>query len=314
MTDPLPAPPASDTPESHADWLELKALREGDNNSSFQDLVQELRRTGSTDGLDVAETNSGTADSGSELSHVVAEEMLGEISDRLAACARLEGVYSFEVHEQYIQARSGHEESMYTFLLLLSYFGKDAGPQNINAVKLFNSISAHAGREYFGGRSQGVRSYIFDFPRDNGPKNFPDALDDLCREMAEGAGYKDHPTGKDQKDAKLDIAIWRPFEDGRVGKLIAFGQCATGNGWPEKLRELQPLEFVTWMINTPPVMPIKLFFTPFRAESKKWDKTSVAGGILFDRCRIAGLTGGIDAGLQQDCERWTRFVIRHKLS
>lgn len=56
MTDPLPAPPASDPPESHADWLELKALREGDNNSSFQDLVQELRRTGSTDGLDVAET------------------------------------------------------------------------------------------------------------------------------------------------------------------------------------------------------------------------------------------------------------------
>ncbi len=314
MTDPLPAPPASDPPESHADWLELKALREGDSNSSFQDLVQELRRTGSTDGLDIAETNSGTADSGSELSHVVAEEMLGEISDRLAACARLEGVYSFEVHEQDIQARPGHEESIYTFLLLLSHFGKDKGPKDVNAITLFNEISAHAGREYFGGRTQGVRSYIFDFPRVNGPKNFPDAIDDLCKQMAEGAGYKEHPIGKDQKDAKLDIAIWRPFEDGRVGKLMAFGQCATGTRWAEKLRELQPREFVNWMIDTPPVLPIRLFFTPFRAELKKWDKTSDAGGILFDRCRIAGLTGGIDAKLRRACELWSSFVIRHELS
>lgn len=313
MTDPLVAPPASGSAESHADWLELKALQDTDQNSSLQDLVQELRRSGSIEEIGGVATDEVT-DRGSEKSQLVAEAALDELGDRESACGSPTSAYSFSVRSQSIQADPDYQQSVYAFLLLLSKYGKDAGPKNIEAVDTFNRLSAHAAREYIGGASV-AEHYIFDFPRKYTPAGFRKALDDLCNRMGEGVGCKIRPNLRDQKDSKLDVAVWREFSDGRRGKLIGFGQCATGNDWHKKLSDLQPYKFTAkWMYDQIMPPPIQMFFTPFRVEWRVWATHTIDAGIIFDRCRMTALTVGIDQKLRRTCERWTKYVIRKNLA
>ena len=311
VSDPLIPPVASDPPEARADWLETLALSKRDKNSSLQDLVQEIHRSGSTDGLENVETLEEITDAGSEQSQVLAEDTFTEIGDRLTACGSAYRAYPFEVQSQYIRARRGYEKCVYTFLLLLSRFGINAGPPCIDAPDLFERIGAWAAQKYFGGADRGVQSYLFGFPRRVAPKGFSSAVDDLCRQVGEGGGCKDHPTRKDQKDAKLDLAVWRAFGDRRVGKLIAFGQCAAGSDWPSKLSELQPKAFCQkWMNDLPAVPAVRMFLVPFRVEQRKWDHVCIDAGILFDRCRIAALTTDLEPGLRKQCAEWSRYVSK----
>ncbi|MCH7697475.1 MAG: hypothetical protein IH865_00850 [Chloroflexi bacterium] len=314
MTQIPAAPAASAPPEKHADWLELLALSSPDKNSSFQDLIKEFRHSGSVDALGEDDSVEKFTDKGSERSQLLAEEAFNEISDRHDACGIVASSYAFDISAQYIQARQQYDQSIYAFLLLLSKFGKDAGPDTIDLLDLFDKISGSAASEYMGGPTAGVQFYLFGFPRRVAPPGFRDALDDLCNRLGEGGGSKDGPTRKNQKDAKLDIAVWRAFNDGRVGKFIGFGQCATGEDWPKKLTELQPTNFIKkWMHKPLAVDPIRLFFTPHRVPYSGWEDDSIDGGVLFDRCRISALTRDLDDTLVRECRKWTRFVIRKHL-
>lgn len=310
MSENLSAPAASDPPELQADWLELLALSKDDKNSSLEDLVREHRRSGSTEAVGDPERIEEITDAGSETSQAVAGDAFSELHDRYRACGGYATGYPFDVSERYIQAKRDFRKSIYTFLLLLSKFGKDAGPPGVDTADIFERVSATAAMEYFGGDRGGAKVYLFGFPRRLSPAGFRNALDDLCRQMGEGGGCRDHPTRKDQKDAKLDLAVWRTFQDLRTGKLIGFGQCATGGDWPQKLTELQASEFCRkWMHDPPTVLPIRLFFVPFRFESKKWDHACIDGGILFDRCRISELARDADDELVASCTAWCENVI-----
>lgn len=305
-----PAPSASDGPETHADWLELRALEAADNNSSIQDLIQVIRRSGTTDALPDIDDAGLLLDRGGEKSQVVAEDAFGEIEDRFSSCGGDDGTYPFAIGSQDIQLRDTSTYS-YLFLLLLSRFGKDAGPKGLDGAKLFEEVSIEAALSYFGGSALGVGTYHFGAPRRSPkPADFVSALNEMCRNLGEGVACRvERPNVADQKDAKLDLAVWRPFCDGRYGKLIGFGQCATGNDWLGKLGELQPRAFCEmWMQDTPTVHPVRLFFVPFRVDKRRWMDYSRRSGIVFDRCRIAFHTKTISEAVEAKCRKWVNFV------
>lgn len=137
----------------------------------------------------------------------------------------------------------------------------------------------------------------------------------MCSQLGEGQGCRvDRPNLSDQKDAKLDLVVWRPFLDDRPGKLIGFGQCATGNDWTDKLTHLQPLAFCgMWMLDTPLVEPVRFFFVPFRIERRRWLDATRNGGIIFDRCRIAIHAHRVDSKLMRECADWSSHVKRERL-
>ncbi len=235
-----------------------------------------------------------------------------EIAERLVACGNNEA-YPFDVGQNHIAAMDETEQSVYVFLLLLSAFGHDAGPQPNEGAKLFEEVSALAAQSYLGGNKSAC-AMVFGFPRRLQPKDFGSALDELCRAMGEGAGHRQRPLSKDQKDAGLDVVAWRPFPDGRHGKLIVFGQCATGANWPDKLTELQPCDWCRyWMKDTPATTPIRLFFVPHRIEEKKWLHTCIHGGVLFERCRIAHLAHIAPPDLVCRLGTWSQFVLERRL-
>jgi hypothetical protein len=311
----LLAPSASEGPGAHADWLELRALEAADRNSSIQDLVQVIRRTGTIEAIEPDDDPEDPQDRGAEKTQVVAEDAFAEIEDRHASCGGNRGTYPFRPRPQYIELRGEPKKSLYLFLLLLSRFGKDSGPRGTDGAKLFELLSVQVAAAYFGGGAAGVESYHFGAPRRSTPRRFVDALNDMCRQMGEGQGCRvDRHNLSDQKDAKLDLTVWRPFRDKRPGMLMGFGQCATGNDWSDKLTHLQPEAFCgMWMVDTPAVAPVRLFFVPFRIEQRRWLDVTRRGGIVFDRCRIATYGRGIGRDLIRQCAEWTGHVLKGQL-
>jgi hypothetical protein len=318
------SPCLSDPKEQHADWLELCALRECDRNASLSDLMAALNVSGSYDALippeevdeEYVPSGAGVIEEGQETgdafqSEAAADAAFLEVSERLAACGNSE-TYPFDVGQNHVALRDDTEQSVYVFLLLLSTFGHDAGPKKEEGAKLFEEVCARAAEAYLGGSL--ANSMVFGFPRRVGPAGFGPAVDDLCRTMGEGRGHRERPTSKDQKDAKLDVVAWRGFPDGRPGKLIAFGQCATGDHWRDKLTELQPGDWCRfWMQETPAALPIRLFFIPHRIEQEEWLHTCSLGGILLERCRISHLVRSPSPDLSSRLARWSRFVLDQAL-
>ena len=302
---------AGATPVEHADWLECLATTRRDHTSSLQALVTELRRSGTiAEQVDDADLRA-QIDAGGDQSHPIAEGAFVELEDRLDACS---GAYAFEVGSRSIQFKPDTRGDVYPFLLLLSLRGAEAGPTSVNAVKLFEEVCAHAAQTYLGGADQGAESYVFGFPRRTDPKGFKAALDDLCMRMGEGDGCRVRPTVRDQQDARLDVAAWKPFDDKRRGKIIGFGQCATGTNWRAKLMELQPKVFCAkWMRSMPTVLPLRMFFVPFRVNTYQWDNTCHDGGVLFDRCRLAALSQDVPDGLRTSCGEWVEHVLEQGL-
>jgi hypothetical protein len=283
-----------------ADWLEIYALRSADRNSSIQDLARAINRDGTVEDR-ASDVRRAKYD---ELALASAESAFEEVEDRSRACG---GEYPFAVHDDYIQLRASGEASPYMFLLLLSTTFHERGVKREAAVrvKMFEEICADAGRSYFGGADASSR--VFGFPRRTGNRNFSEALDAFCVDFGEGAGHKGRPTLADKKDAALDVIVWRTFPDRRAGKLIAFGQCATGRNWRSKLTELQPDAFWdTWIRERPAHPPLRLFFTPYRLDEGSWFEDSRKAGLFFDRCRIVAHLQRRNAPAHKAATEWVR--------
>src|SRR5262249_2280393 len=164
----------------------------------------------------------------------------------------------------------------------------------LDGSSLFEEVCAAAGAAYLGGRRAGARSLVFGAPRRSTPAGFRAAVDHLCAELGGGGGCRPPARLRPQRDSRLDVVVWRTFPDGRSGKVIAFGQCATGRGWPDKLEELQPRAFTAlWLREPLGIEPLRLFFVPFRVDAERWEEASLRWGVLFDLRPIAASAGGV---------------------
>lgn len=307
----LKDPIASDVTREHADWLELEALRADDRNSSYQDLVAAFRRAGTIDAIE----DRSVPDRGSEISQQLADAAFSELSNRGEYCG---DSYPFALTEQSLQlVDPAQESSPYTFMLLLKYFGVDAGPSGLRGSSLFEELSTVAAKNYLGGDAAGAMSFHFGFPRRLAPRGFRPALDQLCRAIQEGGGAKDSPAAATQKDAKLDLVAWKPFPDGRIGRVIAFGQCAAGDNYDSKASELSPRQFYQrWMQIPLRTEPLVFFFVPRCIDDDELDHVSALGStVFFDRCRIAAFVGESPLEIEVDkrMKIWCEHVLKQNI-
>lgn len=312
----LTVPASTGQPEVLADWMELNALISADGTCSIADLSRALDRGASDDDDLPDEEGDGrdsdgprpTRDMRGELNLTAAESAFDELERRSVACGPTG--YAFEVLKDghAISLKQQWNETIYAFLLLIGYYVRSAK----NGEKLFEEICAEASASYFGGRAAGTEAYAFGFPRRHpNPKHFPTALDDLCRRLGEGEGAVNSPNVGNQKDGTLDVVVWRHFADRREGKLIGFGQCATGHtNWRTKLSELQPRAFIDKWVRRPiTVLPVRLYFVPWCFDNRSWTERVKDAGIVFDRCRISEFSCDLPTDLKVQCLTWTNQVF-----
>lgn len=300
------SPLLSDEPHELLDHLEIASLTDADGNGSAAQLRSDLGLAGSNDAVD-ADNADGLTES--ERIEGIIDAVLTEAEGRIRSCG--EENYSFTLRAKALLNCDSGSKRVYTFLLLLSVCGESAVP-SVDAAKLFEDVSAHAARVYLGTGTEPAHSFVFGFPRRIGPKDFPGALDELChRQIREGQPDTKMPGASQMKDAGLDIVTWKPFADHRASKLVAFGQCATGQNWREKKYELQPSDWCrTWMLKTPQVHPAKMFFVPHAVSDADWATLGFQAGIIFDRLRIAHCAElHLPESVRTPMQKWNRAVI-----
>ena len=312
MTLTLGSVTASSDPIDQADWLEVKALVSADGNSSFQDLVAELRRNGSTDATE--ESAKALADSRGEISERLASDVFSELEDRQVAAG--EG-YPFGLSDQSVRLtqETPYARSTYIFLLLLSYIEvPHIQVLGSNPQRDFEDISQTAAESFFG-HNEHDGSYLFAFPRRGNESSFIAAVHELTKQIGEGGGAREGIDNSRQKDAGLDVVVWHGFKDSWPGRLIAFGQCASGKNWTAKLTELPSTTSwcQTWM-NTPPIVePVRMFFMPHRMTSRHWKVDAAKAGIVFERCRIAYHAPQPPNSVRDSVIRWSEAVLESSM-
>lgn len=298
--------PITKNPLRLADWMELQALVAGDGSCSRSDLETNLRRSGLFAPTEETEP-TGEQDAADELILETFTEM--ELRGIAAGSA-----YPFELNlAAGTLVRRGDVATFapYVFLLCLSYWGKtEAATKKKPFRRMFENLCCLAARNFVGGsvaRFAAPRSALpaaYQAAVERLPTSFNKAVTRLCELMGEGVEYRDQPTMNSQDD-KLDIVAWRDFPDKRKGKLVIFGQCASGNDWETKLRELNPRLFCEdWMAEVPQSNLTPVFFVPHRVEPAGWDHVN-RQLLVFERCRLAH---SIDTPARtvavDDCAQW----------
>lgn len=270
-----------------ADWLELNALMSEDHNSSYVDLERALRREGVVD-ADESGLNDETLRRKIHIDEAI-ERKINQITFEIGARSRAaDRAYPFVADNHKIELRSEIDSFVpYIFCLCISWFGAE---RTQRPRIMFENLSCVAAKNFIGGEV--VR---FAHPRTDLPSAFDQAIQSLCSLTNEGGGFRPQRTRR-RKDDRVDVVAWKHFPDHGEGKLMLFGNCASGNDWRDKLTEVQPEVFCqTWMlemplsVSLPNVRAIRAFFMPYRIASREWRDNSLQAGIIFDRCRIAYL-------------------------
>ena len=271
--------------------MEMEAVFSSDGSCSISDLSRALSRSTAEDLEDVdfdshADEEAEEYEDGSlvrepgDLAQLAAEETFAECDRRASACGG--GSYPFALETGgggggALVVKPDWHLSPYGFLLMCTHY--------VRTTK-------------------------------DGTKNFPAAVDDLCSRLGEGEGHSPTSNAKKQKDGKLDVVVWRHFADRRPGKLIAFGQCATGHrDWRTKLSEMQPQAFISKFIRgTIGVLPVRLYFVPWCSPAATWRENTIDSGIIFDRCRLAEFLSNVPSPLNFEYQQWTARVFKAQRS
>ena len=182
---------------------------------------------------------------------------------------------------------------LYIFLLLATRLPHTKRTfAGMAASTLFEHIAAAVMRCYLGDGAHAVSAGAT--PDDS---HFKNRLNSICDELKETAVRPDWPDKTSTSgDRGLDAVAWIPFQDGRPGQLMLWGQAKTGVGWRDALLSLQPESFIkNWLHPAPRVTPVRAFLVTERAEAHRWDDFQNTAGLFFDRCRIMEFEGRLPA-------------------
>jgi len=182
------------------------ALTSGEHRVSRTSLLQDLGISGTLDAQEGTDTDED-GDSDSTLESVV-DGVFAELDDRAKSCGGENGIHPFSLTGSVFELKPDRERSIYVFLVLIALWSEENDLVFKLGVKLFEDLSTEAAKRYFGGPDTSVHSRVFAFPRRVLPAGFGAALDQLCREIADGVSSKaDQPKSANQKDAKLDAVV-----------------------------------------------------------------------------------------------------------
>lgn len=308
---PVNSPSTNDTRSRLADWIEFQSLTKSRRVATRADYLAlyDLLDDGRTDEHDL-ETGEGLEPEILEgVRSTAADEVLDELEYRAVV---LRGHYPFQldVRDQTwsvspiagtLDPETEAARLSYLFCLLASairdnrFRGDDALTQAIPA--LFQAISARAAAGVLGGEV-----ISFGWPRPGGTA-FQPALRDASRRLRLGKPLESIPLWSKghEKDAGIDVIAWRDFADKRPGKLVLFGQVASGNNWTQKSVKNDTSCFLSWFSQRPTEHFIPAIFIPFPQHhdcagrgDEAFENVAVADawlreqqfGLVIDRLRI----------------------------
>jgi hypothetical protein len=312
----------SDNDISHvADFAELQCLISPLGRLSKQDLERAL---GKVNDDEVAE---GIEDEQVGSVSRVTDEAFDELARREMACGK--GGYPFCLNEDLLNLRqevwADDRWAQYLFLLVATRNNMGSGRRveidevEIDGADLFEQLSAQVALSFLGGIDSDNRccSHVIGTARravGNDTSGYRAAINRLCEALGELGGYSDTPDSGKPQDDGLDIVAWRSFSDSRIGKLLLFGQCKTGDSWNEAdITRLNPRSLVSLRTTGKALHtdPLRGFFVS-KQVSALWAKYVSHGVIIFDRCRLIDYGNRAGNDLVEKCKRWAKTILERE--
>lgn len=131
-----------------------------------------------------------------------------------------------------------------------------------------------------------------------------DIVEQIADRLGEGVGNTKRWTSEEQKDGGLDLVLYRPFPDQRVGIPLYLMQCASGQNWEEKLNT-PDINFWRHIVDFASE-PKRGFATPFAMGDKEFiRKCCKVNGIFIDRYRLLATT--------KPEENWVPGILKSRL-
>ena len=278
-----------------ADQAELVALRSGRARTSSGIHDDQIAETvvdfyGSQNGFDEAdwqllETSLDGASS----------QINAELERRSKA---LRGLYPFTLNGD-ILTYEQLESQLYEFLLCASLTSNLTKGPNCNFPRIFERIAAELSANFMGSNA---RYCHIGWP--NCRKRFKAAVMTAIEASGELKWQPDDGlpnSGPISGDEGVDYIIWKEFGCGRpIGQPFYFGQCACGNDWDTKLKDVSE-RFFKWFARLK-VKPGKFLAVPYVVPDIKLKEASRDAGIVMDRLR---LVMSMEEGPHFDKEKWT---------
>ena len=288
----------------YADWVETCTLFKTDSTVSQEDLSREIHRSG------IASESRARS---------LAADAFDEIADRVRTLGTLQSAlscYPFKLSDgrdvvelKQLPRGTANYGLAYLFLLAVTrsnMHAKNRVLDSVDPTAVFERLCADVLFNFWGGREPQTGKYIIGTARvSTGARRFPSDINELCRQLGDGAGWKSTAKSPGAGDGGVDIAVWTRFRDGRAGGLVGFAQCKTGNYWREHLSKHPPRSFSTRYFSEPLINdPIKIYMVPCRISERRWLADTSEGGLLFDRCRIIEYASKFDPTVVADCRTW----------
>lgn len=313
---PIRGPDLRESRSRKADWFEVQSLA-SPRETAPRELVHDISDFLEDESGDEDEGNFSEREGAADILGSEREERADEVLEELAHREKVLGsYYPFKInHDDHGQSwtlklrpdngSKGKERRArlyYTFCLLVSAMRDgtielDSFPDLKKEVpKLFENIACKAAEGVIGGEA-----YNFGWPRED-KSSFRDALKELCQKLGMGKiTHETHPkwsSGK-EKDVGIDVVAWRDFPDKWPGKLILYGQTASGCHWEDK--GVNPERLHDWFSEPPTKHYMPAIFTPFpqyhscnvkkngdfeeAARAHAWRRGKELG-LVIDRLRI----------------------------
>lgn len=275
-----PRTPISQQCAADADQVELNALRSG--RATITTGADDERLAGVLDDS-VVEVPLGGSEPW-QLGDLVGDDSVGPIHEELSRRAHgLQGAYPFELEDSALVHDSERCARVYEFLLAAS-FSTHEGNRHVQLPRLFERVATRLIESYFG---KNAKSRHFGWPRD-GDATFEDAARALHTHTGEWHwGPEEGLDPTHVKDEGCDFVVWLDSSDGRkTGQLFILGQCACGNNWQDKWRDLKVETLQRWFNPLSLVDPVRSFATPRHVADELLREASREAGIVFDRSRL----------------------------
>lgn len=289
--------------EETADFWEVQAIRNPEMPISQRNIVKDIARS-----LD-EKSHEGIESEDDELDESF-DAVLHELANRVRAS---NNKYPFEVSKYAIKLKSEEciHKDLYIFLLLSTRFNmaNEKRQNGIDATLLFEEICAIAIKDYFGKNTQ---SFVFGTAVQG---TFKDKVQDLIMKIGEGGRFRDLNNARSipQKDDGVDVVAYKNFADKRIGKLIAFGQCKTGDSsWRDGKLKLVPSDFCRkWFSGDVVYDPLRLLFICDTMNEENNFFSDQYGFIVFNRFRIMEyIPDDIDLNIIVRVRQWLEGALQ----
>lgn len=268
-----------------ADWLEGRLLANRGKHLSRAKVRTQLKNLLFIDGDDL---------------EIQVDLVLQEMARRLDIIGR---TYPFQPSPTGMRYFESGETLPYIFLLCISTSKSLRDRSSLTETDvMFDYLVLDALKKYFGKSGQGVR---FAWPTTEGrPPDFVQAIAWLSEKMDVPIGRgKQRPKSK---DGGVDLVVWKPFKDKKIGFITILAQCTIQVDWFPKRKDIVTdvwqghLDFGK--------EPVTSLAIPFVVPSQfdKWDELRRTINLVVDRLRICELLENEDISNRAQLEEWTQ--------